>query len=272
MPAPAPSPEDILDVMAELKAAGVPFVAATVIGTQGSTPRKAGARMVVAVDGRLFGTVGGGAVESRVIERAKALLDEPEVVRLSWDLASEEAGSMVCGGTMEFLLEPFGTRPRAFIFGAGHVALALARVLAGLGFPRTVVDRRADLLVAARFPGATTVAGEPGPEAARLPIRPRDLCIVVNPSHEDDLVVMRELVRREWAYLGLMASRRKRGELLGCLLREGASPVILDRVRSPVGLAIGAETPEEIAVSIAAEIVAVLHGKCGAEEPPHEES
>ncbi len=266
------SPDEILDAMTDLKAEGVPFVAATVIGATGSTPRGLGARLLVASDGRLYGTVGGGVLESRVIERARALLEAPEVVRLSWDLASEEAGSMACGGAMEFLLEPFGVRPRVFVFGAGHVGRALDRVLAHLGFPRTVVDRRPEMLDEARFPGAVLACGDPASLAAALPIRPRDFCVVVNPTHQDDLAVIRALVPRECAYLGLMGSRRKKAELLQRLRDDGTPEEAVARIRTPVGLPIGAQTPEEIAVSIAAEVVAVLRGGDAVEKGPKMES
>ncbi len=250
--------DDLLDRMHELRAAGVPFVVATVIGTRGSTPRKVGAKMVVAGDGRMFGTVGGGAVEGRVIERARALLLEPAVERLEWELASDAAGNMVCGGWMELLLEPFGARPRAFVFGAGHCGLALAPLLAGLRFDVTVIDDRADLLSPDRLPGVRTVCGDPAKVAAEIDLPTRAFCIITTPSHRHDLAVLRALVRRPTAYLGLMASRKKRGEVFATLASEGVPQADLDRVKSPIGLAIGAETPEEIAVSIAAEVIGVL--------------
>ena len=252
------SDDSLLDRMHELRVAGVPFVVATVIGTRGSTPRKVGAKMVVAGDGRLFGTVGGGAVEARVVERARALLVEPAVERLEWELASDDAGNMVCGGWMELLLEPFGARPRAFVFGAGHCGLALAPVLAALRFDVTVIDDRADLLAPERLPGARTLCGELARVAAELDLPARAFCIIATRSHRFDLDVMRALVRRPTAYLGLMASRKKRGEVFAALAAEGVPQADLDRVKSPIGLAIGAETPEEIAVAIAAEMIGVL--------------
>ncbi len=250
--------DDLVDRMASLKAEGVPFVVATVIGTRGSTPRKVGAKMVVAADGRTFGTVGGGAVESRVIERARELLRSPEVVRFEWRLASEEAGGMHCGGAMEFLLEPFGVRPRAFVFGGGHVGQALCKVLCLLRFDVTVVDARRDLLTSERLPGARLVCQHPAEAAASLDIGPQDFCVVVNPSHQYDLETMKVLVRRPVRYLGLMASRKKRRDVFEALMADGVPEGALGRVHCPVGLSIGAETPEEIAVSVAAEMVSVL--------------
>jgi len=250
----------VVRTMAEWVQEGVPFVVATVIGSRGSSPRKVGAKMLVAADGRLEGTVGGGGVESRVIERARRLLEAPEVERFEWVLSSEEAGGMACGGHMEFLLEPFGVRPRAVIFGAGHVGAALQAILGALGFEREVVDRRADLLLGERLPGATPRQGDPVALAREMPLGPRDSCIIVNPTHQDDLEVLRVLVGRPVAYVGLMASRRKKAEIWKTLQQEGVDPGALERVHCPVGLDIGAETPAEIAVSIAAEMVAALRG------------
>lgn len=255
--------EAVLRTMAEWVREGVPFVVATVIGSRGSSPRKVGAKMLVAADGRLVGTVGGGAVESRVIERARRLLQDPEVQRFEWDLGSEEAGGMACGGRMEFLLEPFGVHPRCVIFGAGHVGAALEGILGTLGFDRVVVDRREDLLREDRLPGAETISGDPGVLAREMPLGPRDLCVIVNPTHQDDLEVLRALLQRPVAYIGLMASRRKKAEIWKTLAAEGVDADLLDRVHCPVGLPIGAETPAEIAVAIAAEIIATLRGSTG---------
>jgi len=252
------SDDDLLDRMAELRAASVPFVVATVIGTRGSTPRKVGAKMIVAADGRLFGTVGGGAVESKIIERAKELLRAPEVVRFEWRLASEPAGGMHCGGAMEFLLEPFGVRPEVIVFGAGHVGQALARVLTWLRFDVTVVDARAELLIPERLPHARLVHRDPAEAARDLDLREDAFCVVANPSHAFDLATMRELVRRPLRYLGLMASLKKRKDIFDALREGGTPPETLQRIHCPVGLEIGAETPEEIAVSVAAEMIAVL--------------
>lgn len=250
--------DDLLDRMAALKAEGVPFVVATVIGTRGSTPRKVGAKMVVAGDGRTFGTVGGGAVEALVIERARAVLRSPEVARFEWRLGSEEAGGMPCGGSMEFLLEPFGVRPRAFVFGAGHVGQALTRVLTWLRFDVTVVDPRADLMTEERLSGARLVREESAKAAAQLDIGPDAFCVVATPSHTFDLETMKVLTRRPLRYLGLMASKKKKHEVLQALREDGVTEDALSRVYCPVGLPIKAETPEEIAVSIAAEMVSVL--------------
>lgn len=255
--------DEIVDCMAMLRAEGVPFVVATVIGTRGPTPRKIGAKMVVAADGRTFGTVGGGAVESKVIEKAKALLLKPEVQRFEWRLASEEAGGMHCGGAMEFLLEPFGIRPKAVIFGAGHVGRALNHVLNFLGFDVTIVDQRQELLTSDRLPGAKLVCARPCSAAESLNIEADSFCVVVNPSHTEDFETMKVLIHKPLRYLGLMASRKKKKDIFEALVKQGVAEAALERVHCPVGLDIGAETPEEIAVSVAAEMVLVLRGAKG---------
>lgn len=249
--------KELLEFIAELTAAAQPFVCVTVIGTKGRTPRKAGAKMVVARDGRTLGTVGGGAVESKAIETAKALLQQPRILRVDWDLAAEEGLGMHCGGRMELLFEPFLVRPRAFIFGAGHVGYALAGVLRFLGFDLTVVDPRDELLTPDRFLDARLVKQEPHVAAASLDIGASDFCAVLNPKHEYDLETMDALCRREWAYLGLMASKKKRRDVFKELSARGIPNEVLDRVHCPIGAEIGAETPEEIAVAIAAEMVQV---------------
>lgn len=255
--------DEILDRMADLKARNIPFVTATVTRTRGSTPRKAGAKMIVAEDGTTFGTVGGGAVETRIMERARELFSKPEPVVFEWNLSSEEAGGMVCGGAMEFLLEPFLVKPRAFVFGAGHVGLALSRLLVGLGFAVTVIDDRDGILSAERFPGMRLVEGHPGAVAAELELPPDAFCVVVNWTHKYDYEVVRALAIRDVRYIGLMASRKKLKDFLDRLASDGVPPGGIACVRSPVGLPIGAETPEEIAVSIAAEMIAVLRGRGG---------
>jgi xanthine dehydrogenase accessory factor len=257
------STDDLLDVMHELRVAGVPFVVATVIETQGSTPRKVGAKMVVAADGRTFGTVGGGAVEGKVIERSRALLDAPVLARLRWELASSEAGSMVCGGVMELLLEPFLTRPRAYIFGAGHVGRALNRVLGELRFDVTVVDDREALLDTDRLAGARLVHAHPREAAVSLELPPSAFAVIVTRAHTQDLETLRALVGRELRYLGVMSSRKKKLEMFERLEGEGVSGAALARVHIPIGLDIGAETPEEIAVAVAAEMVAELRREPG---------
>jgi len=252
------SNDDILDVTHELRVAGVPFVVATVIDTQGSTPRKVGAKMVVAADGRTFGTVGGGAVESKVIERSRALFDAPVLARLRWELASSDAGGMVCGGTMEFLLEPFLTRPRAVVFGAGHVGKALTRVLADVQFDVTVVDDREALLDTERLSGARVMHAHPRDAAVSLELPSSAFAVIVTRGHVQDLETLRALVRRDLRYLGVMSSRKKKLELFAELRREGVPEEALARVHAPIGLDIGAETPEEIAIAIAGEMIAAL--------------
>ena len=153
-----------------------------------------------------------------------------------------------------------GPPPRLVVAGAGHVGGALATVAAGLGFERTVVDDRPDLTTAARFPGATLVVGEIERELAKLPLGPGDYVVIVTRGHRHDARALAAVVSSKAGYVGLIGSKRKTLTILERLRDEGVPREDLARVRSPIGLDIGAVTPEEIAVSIAAELVAVRRG------------
>jgi len=255
------SQDDLIDRMARLKEAGAPFVCVTVIGTRGSCPRKTGAKMLVTADGRTFGTIGGGPVEVRVSREAKDVLADPEVRRLELDLGESEEGPMYCGGRMEFLFEPFVAGPQVLIFGAGHVGAALHRLLSTLHFGVTLVDDREELLTMERLPGARLVNSDPAAAARDLDISSGAFCVVVNPTHEKDQETILALAGRDLGYLGLMASSRKRKKVFSALKEHGVSEADLEEIHCPVGLNIGSETPEEIAVSIAAEMVAAMRGK-----------
>ncbi len=233
---------------------------ATVIRSSGSTPQVPGARLLMRADGSLVGTIGGGAIELHVVEELRACLEDrrPRVVQK--DLLRELA--MCCGGRMEVFVEPVEGRPRLVIFGAGHVAKATAQVARGLGMRVTVVDDREELNTEARFEGCERVLEEPS--AALEAVRPteRDWLLIVTHDHRVDEEALDVFARQPHAYLGMIGSRRKVYRVLARIhARRGLPP--LDRVYAPVGLAIGAVTPEEIAISVAAELIALRHGVPG---------
>jgi xanthine dehydrogenase accessory factor len=230
---------------------------ATVVKTSGSTPQVAGARMVRAEDGAVVGTVGGGAVERAVLELLEAVLCDgrPRVVAI--DLAHDLG--MCCGGRMEVFVERIEGITRLVVFGAGHVSHALARVAPALGFSLTIVDDREELNTADRFPDATRVLAEPRDARDALGITERDWLLVVTHDHRLDEEALDTFARGPHAYLGMIGSRRKVRRVLDRIRARGPLPP-LDRVYAPVGLSLGAITPEEIAISIAAELVAVRRG------------
>jgi len=228
-------------------------VLVTVVGAQGSTPREAGARMLVYADGSTAGTIGGGAVEHATIREALESLAAGAPRRFSPELGRDLG--MQCGGSMDLFIEPLRRPEKLVIFGAGHVASATAPLARSLGFDVTVVDPRAELVTEARFPGCHLLAAEHEATAAALQADDRTWLLLMTHGHGHDLEILRLVVRHRWAWLGLIASRRKVATFKATLGSEGVPAEDLERVSSPVGLPLGAETPAEIAISIAAEWV-----------------
>lgn len=247
--------------------AGRRAVLATIVRASGSTPRTLGARLVVRADGSTAGTIGGGAFEAMVAADARELMaaDDPKpiVKRYVFTDRGEDALGMACGGTAEVLLEVGGASPRLVIFGAGHVGLALSRLASSVGFAPELIDDRADACDEARRAGAGAVFRCDAGYAEGLPaIDPSCYVAVVTRCHDTDRFALRHVVERPLRYLGLIGSARKKTVIFRRLTDEdGIAAESLARVRCPIGLPIGGETPEEIAVSIVAELMQVRHGK-----------
>jgi xanthine dehydrogenase accessory factor len=231
---------------------------ATVVSATGSTPRDATARMLVLPDGSTRGTIGGGRFESLVIEDAKTLLDGrglPFTRRYDFVPEGPNAFGAVCGGTATVLLETLERAPRLLVVGAGHCGRALARMAAFAGWEVTVADERPDQLDPAAFPEGTSLVSVKE-DYSDLPLpRPGDSVALVSRGHVTDGLAFRRLRGVPVAYLGMMGSRAKKKALWDELRAEGWAEAELSRARSPIGLPIGAETPEEIAVAIVAELV-----------------
>jgi xanthine dehydrogenase accessory factor len=245
---------DLYAEIAALVAEGRPFVVATVIESAGSTPQKPGSKMVVLSDGSLRGTVGGGAIEQQIIDAARALLEAAEQTRVIETHLTHELG-MCCGGRMKVFLEKHGAAARLTVFGAGHVAKELAALAHHVGFRVTVVDARAEWATAARFPGCEVLRVDPADHARMLAGGEHDYFCVTTHDHPLDQAVVEALLNKPAAYLGVIGSRRKAERFRMRLKAAGAGDAALDRIRSPMGLPIGALTPAEIAVSIVAELV-----------------
>lgn len=234
--------------------AGTPAALATVIEAGGSTPRKAGAKMLVLADGTSLGTVGGGRPEAETIEAARGIIGGADTRTLSFILTEEHG--YVCGGSAKVFIEPLNSRPRLILFGAGHVGRALAPLAAGCGFRVSVVDDRPECATTELLPGAAEVICSPMAEALdNMAVDDATFILVVTKGHVSDFAVVRRALRTPAAFIGLVGSRRKREALFGELRAEGVAERDLERIVSPVGIAIGAETPEEIAVSIVAQLI-----------------
>ncbi len=241
---------------------GEPAAVATVIEAKGSTPRGASAKMVVYADGRTVGTVGGGAVESRVVEEAQAAIGAGESRELHYRLVDEEWGDPgICGGDMRIFVDVLGPRPTVLVIGAGHVGQAVAELAAFLGYRIAVLDERPELVTVDRFPWADTLlVGDVAKEVEDFRLSEGTYVVMVTPHHSLDEKVLAAVKDRPFAYVGLIGSRRRTRHTFERARKAGVPDELLDRVHTPIGLDIGAETPREIALSIMAEIVAVQQG------------
>lgn len=248
---------DLLEYAAERAREGVPLCLVTVIESAGSVPGPVGARMVVLPDS-IQGTVGGGALEKFAVDEARAMLEtgqDPKLIRRQ----TTELG-MRCGGEVTLFFEPLGRARRLWIFGAGHIASALAPIAARLGFSVTVVDERPEFATTERFPMASRVlCGNPAEIAREIP--PDAFAVLVTHGHASDQVVLEQLVQVDppLGYIGMIGSKRKVRSALDALAAKGLEPG--PNLYAPIGLDVGGGSPGAIAVSIAAELLGVLHDK-----------
>jgi len=247
---------DILFILQELKNQGKPFALCMLIESTGSTPRKAGARMVVFGDGSIKGTIGGGAVEMQVIEDAKQVLIEGRPVKKAYQLAADL--EMPCGGNIEVYFEPFFGDHKLYIFGAGHVGREVGKYAKDFGFSIIFVDHRPEIYKEFECKYANCMSGEYLQILSQLEFTPRDFVVITTPSHEFDEMLLERLAQRSLAYLGMIGSKRKVAEIRKRLLSEKAlTEEQLKVVDMPIGLPFKAETPAEIAISILAKLLDV---------------
>jgi xanthine dehydrogenase accessory factor len=256
---------EIFAAIGEALTKGEEVALITITSSNGSTPQRVGAKMLVYADGRTVGTIGGGCYEHDALGKAREALRTRKPVTAKYDLNddfAEETG-LVCGGQMEVFIEPLESPPALYVFGAGHVGYYLARAASEAGFEVHIVDDRAAFANRERFPFAASVVVEDIPAwltATSLPVSA--YAVIVTRGHRNDLDALEHLAPRDLRYLGLIGSRAKVARLYDQLLGEGRSTLEqLSRVHAPIGLDIGAVTPQEIAVSIVAELIAIRRGK-----------
>lgn len=264
---------------------GYDFVVARVVSTKGSTPRKRGAVLLMRDGGHTVGTVGGGLLEAETEKLCRQMLKTKEkhmTYEFILDEKRKEEGAleMGCGGDatieLEYIsaadpgsfVEDFKVKDRAYIFGGGHVAKALEPVLRHIDFETVIIDDRADYANAERFPEAEQTIVCEDFEHCFDEIEPDEdsYLIIVTRGHKGDLTVLRQALQKPHAYIGMIGSRRKNNLLYDQLRSEGVSQEQLDEVHAPIGLEIGSETPEEIGISIAAEIIQVRASRTPEEE------
>ncbi len=253
-------------------AAGHKAVLCTITAARGSTPRGAGAKMLVLEDGSTLGTIGGGAAEYQAVLRARELLEEGRSETRTCDLGDGGDAGMICGGAIEVLFRYFapgdGQIPedlaeeadRVLLFGAGHVGQVLALILAQADFSVEVWDDRSGVPAPS---GAAALHCGPYEGALEhlAPVTERDFVVVMTHGHQSDFTVLTQVLRTPAKYIGCIGSRRKAAAVRERLLAAGFSPEDVARICSPVGLPIGGETPGEIAVSVAAQLIACRSGR-----------
>jgi len=248
--------DDIIFELHKIKEQGKPFVLCIVTDSEGSTPRKEGAKMVVFDDGRILGTVGGGAIELKAIADALELLKTGKPRHIHYDL--EEDVGMVCGGRVSIYFEPFSPSLNLYIFGAGHVGREVGLYASGLGFKVHFVDNRPEIYQ--QFPSgyAECMAGDYLELANTIRFTARDFGVITTQGHAFDAALLEIMAAKDLLYLGMIGSKRKVAETFAKLLEGGkVTKEQLEKVNTPIGIPFHAETPREIAISIIAKLIDV---------------
>ena len=240
-----------------------PAAVATVVRTRGASPREAGAKMLVYPDGSIVGSVGGGEMELRVIAAAKDALRDGKPRYLDMTLSNEQRGDpMICGGEMEIFVEPLTLAPTLVLVGAGHIGAAVAQLAKLNGFRVVVLDDRAEFVTPENFPHADErIAGDIAEKIRAIDITPQTYVVLVTRAHTLDAALLGAVVEKDAAYIGMLGSERRVLTVKNLLKQKGVSEAALARVHAPIGIPIQAETPQEIAVSIMAEIIQVKRQK-----------
>jgi xanthine dehydrogenase accessory factor len=233
---------------------------ATVVGTEGSSPRETAAKMIVFPDGTIHGTIGGGDLEQMVIDEAVNAIRTGDSFTKTYNLKGEDEGGFgpICGGEATIYVEVIRSPETLLICGGGHIALAMSRMAAELDMNIIVVDEREEFASRERFPGAMDVIrAVPSDPKIRKLITPSTYVVILTHSHEHDKDTLKNLLSAGAAYIGMIGSKDKVTTIMNALQAEGVDAAELDNVHSPIGLDIGAETPPEIAISILSEIIHV---------------
>ena len=253
-----PRPMDVYEELVELRRAGQKCAIATIVEVAGSIPSFQSAKMLIRADGTMIGTIGGGCTEAEVWQAARDVIETEKPKMLQFNLGQDAAydNGLICGGQLNVYVEPVMPVPRALIFGAGHISKSLSKVATLAGFATTVIDNRDTYANRERFPEAAKVIAEEYEEVfPRLEANDATYAIIVTRGHRDDMRVLRWAVDQPLRYIGMIGSRRKTIEVAKHLRKEGVPTERLSRLHAPMGLDVGAVTPEEIAVSVVAEMI-----------------
>jgi len=251
---------DVFEELVRLRNLGRKCALATIVEARGSIPSYESAKILVRDDGSMTGTIGGGCVEAEVWTAAREVIETEKPKRLTFNLGQDAAydNGLICGGQIEVFVEPVLPLPHAFIFGGGHISKSLSQVANLAGFCTVVVDDRDTFASRERFPEAESVhAGEYEQIIPTLAINGTSYIVIVTRGHRDDMRVLKLAIATSARYIAMIGSKRKVLNVVRELEKEGIPRAAFARLHAPMGLDIGAISPEEIAVSVAAEMIAV---------------
>jgi len=251
---------DIFDEIVRLRKIGQKCALATIVQVRGSIPSYESAKLLVREDGSMMGTIGGGCVEAEVWNAAREVIETEKPKHLTFSLGQDAAydNGLICGGQLNIFVEPIVPQPRAFIFGGGHVSKSISKVAALAGFATVIVDDREAFANKERFPEADeTYAEEYEAAFGKLTVTSTSYLIIVTRGHRDDMRVLRWAVGTPAKYIAMIGSKRKTISVIHELEKEGFPREAFEKIFAPMGLEIGAESPEEIAISVVAEMIAV---------------
>jgi xanthine dehydrogenase accessory factor len=254
---------DIYDEIVRLRKAGQKCALATIVQVNGSIPSYEAAKMLVREDGSMLGTIGGGCVEAEVWTAAREVIDTEKPRHLSFSLGQDAAydNGLICGGQLNIFVEPVIPQPRAFIFGGGHVSKSISKIANLAGFATVIIDDREAFANRDRFPEAEEIyADEYESVFPKLSITGSSYLIIVTRGHRDDMRVLRWAVTTPARYIAMIGSKRKVLNVVRELEKQGIQRTAFERIHAPMGLDIGAISPEEIAISVVAEMIAVRRG------------
>ncbi len=251
---------DIYEEIVRLGRLGQRCALATIVQVRGSIPSFESAKLLVREDGSMLGTIGGGCVEAEVWNAAREVIASGKPKHLSFSLGQDAAydNGLICGGQLDVFVEPVMPQPAAYIFGAGHISKSLSKVADLAGFRTVVIDDREAFANRERFPEADEVhAGEYESVFPQLPVNESSYIVIVTRGHRDDMRVLKWAVGTNARYIAMIGSKRKVIGVVRELEKEGIPAVAFERMFAPMGFDIGAITPEEIAVAVVAEMIAV---------------
>lgn len=255
---------NILTKASELLQNRKSFALATVISSKGSTPRSTASKMIIMEDGSIYDTIGGGIVEAKVIKLGKEAIKEgkPIVVNYRLNSDSKDGLNMQCGGDMDIFIDVFTRSPHLIIVGGGHIGLALSKIIQTVGWEYSVIEERNDYSNPNRFLSARNIYNKGDIDTLeKLDVDENTYIVIVTKDHDKES--LKKAICKNAKYIGMIGSSRKVAIVKQELLEEGISEELLEKIHAPIGLDIGAETPEEIAISIVAEMIMFSRGGSG---------